>query len=180
MDKAGISPAFFISKGDFMKIFLPEYFFDKIWDSPVSFFLDNNIKCLLLDIDNTLTSHDNPEVYPNVIPWLNSVKDAGILTFVISNNSEIRVSPFAKKLGINFVSNAKKPLANGVKKAVKLTNIDKGNMLLIGDQVFTDVLCGKISGVKTILVNPIELEKTKFFIFKRKLENIVLKGKREV
>ncbi|MBQ7800599.1 MAG: YqeG family HAD IIIA-type phosphatase [Oscillospiraceae bacterium] len=162
-----------------MSLFTPDYFFDKIWDIPLSFLQENNVKCLLLDVDNTLTTHDNPEVHQNAAGWLDLVSNAGIKSVIISNNTEPRVAPFANGLGVEFVSNAQKPLSKGSKQAVKLTKISKDNMLVIGDQIFTDVLFGKLSGVKTVLVTPMELEKTKFFKFKRWLERLILKEKRK-
>ncbi|MBQ8869357.1 MAG: YqeG family HAD IIIA-type phosphatase [Oscillospiraceae bacterium] len=158
---------------------MPDYFFDKIWDIPLSFLEENNIKCLLLDVDNTLTTHDNPEPHQNAVKWLDLVSKAGIKSVIISNNTEPRVAPFANDLGVQFVSHAKKPLSKGAKQAVKLTETPKENMLVIGDQIFTDVLFGKFSKVRTVLATPMELETTKFFKFKRWLERLILKGKRK-
>lgn len=161
-----------------MGIFKPNYFYDKIWDIPVSFLLENDFKCLLLDVDNTLTTHDNPEPRIEALSWLDKVKKAGIIPVVVSNNTEPRVEPFAKKIGTEFVSHAKKPLAKGTKEAVKLTGIPKKQMLVIGDQIFTDILFGKWSGVKSVLVEPFELEKMPFFKVKRFLESVILGKKR--
>lgn len=158
---------------------MPDYFFNKIWDIPLSFLEENNIKCLLLDVDNTLTTHDNPDAHQNAVKWLGLVLKSGIKSVIISNNIEPRVAPFAENLGVQFVFNAQKPLSKGAKQAVKITEIPKENMLVIGDQIFTDVLFGKFSGVKTVLVTPMEPEKTKFFKFKRWLERLILKGKRK-
>ncbi len=158
---------------------MPDYFYDKIWDIPLSFLEENNIKCLLLDVDNTLTTHDNPDAHQNAVKWLGLVSNAGIKSVIISNNIEPRVAPFANGLGVQFVCHAKKPLSKGAKQAVMLTETPKENMLVIGDQIFTDVLFGKFSGVKTILVTPMEPETTKFFRFKRWLEKLILKEKRK-
>lgn len=158
---------------------MPDFFFDKIWDIPLSFLEENNIKCLLLDVDNTLTTHDNPNAHKSAVDWLNLVSEAGIKSVIISNNIEPRVAPFANGLGVQFVFNAQKPLSKGAKQAVKITDTSKENMLVVGDQIFTDVLFGKFSGVKTVLVTPMELEKTRFFKFKRWLERLILKGKRK-
>jgi len=181
MDKAGFVPLFSLIQQTviIMKFFMPDYFFDKIWDIPLSFLEGNNIKCLLLDIDNTLTTHDHPKAHQNVPMWLEMVLKSGIKAIIISNNIETRVAPFANGLGVQCVCHAQKPLSTGVKQAIKLTQIPKENMLIIGDQILTDVLCGKFSKVKTVLVQPIELEKTRFFRFKRWLERLILKEKRK-
>lgn len=161
-----------------MSLFLPNYFYDKIWDIPLSFLKENHFSCLLLDIDNTLTLHDDPTPHEKAVKWLEMVKKEGICAVVISNNIENRVSPFCEDLGVDFVCHAQKPLSKGVLKAARLTGIKKQNMLLIGDQIFTDVLCGKLSNVKTVLVTPFERETMPFFKVKRWFEDIILRKRR--
>ncbi len=160
-----------------MSLFKPNFYFDKIWDISPDFLQKNNIKCLLIDVDNTLTTHDNPVPRDEVLSWLEDIKKAKIIPVVISNNTEERVAPFASSLGMEHISDAGKPLSKGVKKALQKTSFSKDEMLIIGDQIFTDVLCGKFSGVKTALVEPFELENMPFFKFKRAMERLIL-GKR--
>ena len=162
-----------------MKLFLPDYFFDKIWDIPLSFLKENNIHCLLLDIDNTLTMHDDPNPHANAVKWLNEAKKEGIKAVVISNNIEPRVMPFCNNLDVQYVCHAQKPLSKGVNQSVALTGINKENMLLVGDQIFTDVLCGKFAKVKTVLVTPFEHEPMRFFKIKGWLEKIILRKRRK-
>ncbi len=157
-----------------MAIFKPNYFYDKIWDISVDFLTCNNIKCVLLDVDNTLTTHDNPAVHEKALIWLDEIKAADISAVIISNNIEPRVAPFADSIGVRYVCHAQKPLSRGVNEAASLTGISKNEMLVIGDQIFTDVLCGKFSGVKTALVEPFELEDMPFFKVKRFFERIIL------
>ena len=161
-----------------MGIFKPNYFYDKIWDIPVSFLKESNFKCVLLDVDNTLTTHDNPTPRDEVFLWLDEIKREGIIPVIVSNNTEPRVAPFAERIGVKFVCDANKPLSKGICEAVKLTGISKKQMLVIGDQIFTDILFGKWSGVKTVLVEPFELEKMPFFKVKRFLESVILGRKR--
>ena len=46
-------------------MFRPQYIFDRIWDIPFEFFADNRINAVFLDVDNTLTTHDAPELVPS-------------------------------------------------------------------------------------------------------------------
>lgn len=161
-----------------MGIFKPNYFYDKIWDISPQFLLENNIKCVLLDVDNTLTTHDNPEPHQKALIWLDEIKKSDIVPVIISNNIEPRVAPFANRIGVKYVCHAQKPLSRGVNEASELTGILKKQMLVIGDQIFTDVWCGKFSGVKTALVEPFELEEMPFFKVKRFLERLILGKKR--
>lgn len=52
----------------------------------------------------------------------------------------------------------------------------KSELAVVGDQIFTDVLCARLAGVTSVLVDPIELETFPFFRFKRALERLILRG----
>ena len=49
-------------------------------------------------------------------------------------------------------------------------------MIMIGDQLFTDILGGNRFGVKTILVTPIEKKESIHTRIKRPFEKIILKN----
>ncbi len=61
------------------------------------------VRGLLLDIDNTLTTHDNPTPAPGVEGWVAGMQAAGISLCLVSNNHPPRVEPFARSLGLYFV-----------------------------------------------------------------------------
>ena len=71
------------------------------------------VRGLLLDIDNTLTTHDNPVPAPGVEAWVAGMQAAGISLCLVSNNHPPRVAPFAERLGLDFVCEGKKPLTKG-------------------------------------------------------------------
>lgn len=151
-------------------LFLYDYAFEKVTDIPVVFFKREQIKALVLDIDNTLTTHDNPQPADGVLQWLEDVRNAGIKMLVVSNNKPHRVKPFADMLGLEFVANGAKPLTKGINYAVKKMGAEKKHTAAIGDQIFTDVLGANFSKIRMIYVKPIEHEKTTFFKVKRFLE----------
>lgn len=153
-----------------MSLFLPTYYFNRITDIPISFFKDNHIKGLLLDVDNTLTTHDNPTPLENLDIWLNLMRENNIKMMIVSNNHIPRVEPFSKLLNLDFVADGKKPLTKEFNMAIKKMNLSKNEVVVIGDQIFTDILGGNLFKCKTILLNPIQLENTSFFKFKRALE----------
>lgn len=65
------------------------------------------VRGLLLDIDNTLTTHDNPTPAPGVEGWVAGMQAAGISLCLVSNNHPPRVEPFARRLGLDFVCEGK-------------------------------------------------------------------------
>lgn len=151
--------------------------FRKTTDITPEFLKTNNIKGLILDLDNTLTTHDNPQPAEGVLDWLQLMKESGIKLMIVSNNHAPRVQPFADMLGLTFVSEGKKPLTKGFSEAVKLMGLSRKEVAAVGDQIFTDVLGANLFGIKMLYVVPIEHEKTTFFKVKRKLEKPFLPKK---
>ena len=120
--------------------FKPTYVFDKAGDITPEFLKKKNIKGLILDLDNTLTTHNNPEPPRSSLEWLDKMKAAGIRLMIVSNNHAPRVTPFARQLELDFVSEGKKPLTFGYTKAIEKLGLEKKNVAAVGDQIFTDVL----------------------------------------
>lgn len=129
-----------------------------------------DIKGLILDLDNTLTTHDNPIPAERVEAWLEDMRRNNIKMMIVSNNHYERVKPFADNLKLDFVCEGKKPLSKGFKEAQRLMEIPFDNIAIVGDQIFTDILGANLIGVKSIYVFPIQHETTAFFKFKRFME----------
>lgn len=134
-------------------------------------FLENRgIKGIILDLDNTLTLHDDAVPQDGVMDWLNKMRENNIKMIIVSNNTYERVLPTANKLGLSFVAKGKKPLTSGFTKAKKIMELNKKQVAVIGDQIFTDMICGNMSGMYTILVEPFEDERYGFLHFKRVIQ----------
>ncbi|MCD7731504.1 MAG: YqeG family HAD IIIA-type phosphatase [Oscillospiraceae bacterium] len=128
------------------------------------------VKALILDLDNTLTTHNNPKPADGVPEWLSLMKNSGMNLLVVSNNHAPRVAPFAEMLGLEFVPEGAKPLPKGYNIAVKRFGLPKNCVCAIGDQIFTDILGANLAGIKSIFVYPIEFESGFFFKIKRFFE----------
>ncbi|MGI6403156.1 MAG: YqeG family HAD IIIA-type phosphatase [Oscillospiraceae bacterium] len=133
------------------------------------------VRGLILDVDNTLTTHDNPVPHPEVLIWLEQMRSAGIAMIILSNNHPPRVKPFAELLGLPFTADAAKPLPKGFRRAARDLNLPKDQIAVVGDQIFTDILGGNLFGAKTVLIKPIQPESTWFFRLKRRLEKGILR-----
>ena len=160
-----------------MFIFKPTYVFDKIVDITPEFMKRKRIKGVILDLDNTLTTHNNPIVPQSSLEWINSMKAAGIKLMIVSNNKAPRVTPFAEQLGIDFVSEGKKPLTFGYNKAIKKMGLEKANVAAVGDQIFTDIMGSNLCGIRSFFVFPIEPETSLPFRLKRAVEKPLLPKK---
>lgn len=158
------------------KKFYPDFKFESIKDIDNDFFIVNNIKFAILDIDNTLVSYTCEKADKTAAGFLEMLDKTGIRYAFVSNNHKERVKTFAEDFGAYYVHDSAKPLLFGVKKAMRKIGAAEKNTVLIGDQVFTDVYAGNRGGLLTVMVDPIEAKETPFFGIKRKLERIVLKN----
>lgn len=157
-----------------MPLFKPCFMTDKMIDLDIEFFRSLGCKAILLDVDNTMTTHDNPTPAEGVVEWIESMKDNGLKLIIVSNNSAERVAPFAEKIGLDFVAKGAKPLAKGFREACSRIGVKPREAVAIGDQIYTDIIGGNLLGAYTILTVPYELEDKAFFKVKRFLEKPVI------
>lgn len=158
------------------EIFYPDFHFSSIKDISVDFFVKNNMRYAILDIDNTLISYKTERADDTARAFLSMLTENGIKYIFLSNNHADRVELFAGEFDADYVCDAKKPLKKGVMLALEKIGAKKSETVIIGDQVFTDIYAGKRSGIKTVMVDPIEAKETPFFGVKRYFERIVLKN----
>ncbi|MCC8069277.1 MAG: YqeG family HAD IIIA-type phosphatase [Ruminococcus sp.] len=158
-------------------LFKPTIALQTVCDISLDILREFDVQALILDVDNTLTTHDNPNVKQEVLDWLNVMKSNGVKLMIVSNNYPERVQPLASMLGIDFVSRGQKPLPKGFSEACRRLNVPKENICAVGDQIFTDILGANLKGIKSIFVFPMEYETTTFFKVKRTLEKPLLPKK---
>lgn len=157
-------------------IFYPKSYFNNILEIDSNFFLKNNIKAILLDIDNTiLDTEDN--MVEGLEDWVKNIQNQGIKFCIVSNtNKKKKAERMSKILDIPYVYFAKKPLKFGFKKAKKLLQEENNqNIAVIGDQVLTDVLGANRCKMYSILVAPLKSSDIWVTKFNRLLEKQILK-----
>ncbi|MCD7824302.1 MAG: YqeG family HAD IIIA-type phosphatase [Oscillospiraceae bacterium] len=158
-------------------LFKPKYVFNTIADIDVEFLQRENIKALILDLDNTLTTHNNPIPNEKIAGWLAKMKAEGVPMLIMSNNHYERVKPFSESLGLDFVCDAGKPLGKGYKEAIGRLELPKKEVATVGDQIYTDVLGSNFHGIRCIFTFPIVYETGFWFRVKRTLEKPLLPKK---
>ncbi len=157
-------------------MFVPDLYFDTVFEVTPEMLTEKGIKALILDIDNTLVPYEIPEPTEEIRAWLESMWNVGIKTAFVSNNHAPRVELFNLTLGCPAFPDSGKPLKKCCAKAIDALGVSKDEIAIIGDQVFTDVLAGRNCGLKmAILVKPIKDKTNLFFRFKRLLEKPVIR-----
>ena len=138
-----------------MKIFVPTYYAKSIFDINPMFFKENNIKLILSDLDNTLDSHDLLNPSPRVVELKSKFDELGIKLCIVSNNKGKRKGIYCERLGVEGIFSCYKPFPNKILKFIEKLGYKKDEVILIGDQLLTDVFCGNNAGIKVILTDPI-------------------------
>ena len=153
------------------RLLCPDHRFRDVYEIDPEWLRDLGVRAVLIDIDNTLVTYDDPEPTAPVLGWLGKLGDAGISVAFISNNERERVERFNSMLGFVAEWKAGKPLTGKSRRAMNALGVSPRETAVIGDQIFTDIRLGKKLGAGvTILVEPIKDKKTLFFRFKRLLE----------
>lgn len=128
------------------------------------------VKAILLDVDNTLSHHDSQIPFDGAIAWTKQMQAEGFQCIIVSNNTQERITPFAKIFDLPFIWRACKPLPIGYQKAAKRLGVKCKESVIIGDQVFTDIIGANLIGMKSILLEPAEEEHGWSFRIRRNLE----------
>ncbi|MGI6144597.1 MAG: YqeG family HAD IIIA-type phosphatase [Clostridia bacterium] len=121
---------------------------------------------IILDLDNTITPWNEMELSQEAHVFLKEALDLKYKIFLLSNAKRNRTEAIAQKYAISYLAPALKPRKASFLKALELMNLKNEQVLVIGDQIFTDILGGNRVGCYTILVPPIsqrEFFVTKFF-----------------
>lgn len=119
-------------------------------------------KAVFVDLDGTLVSKDVVRPTKKVLDWIESFNANNIEFILLSNNADKRVTDFSKDIGVAFYHSARKPLLLGFKKAYNSlkTKVKPEEIVMIGDQIFTDTLVARRFGAKSIYVKPIDQTST--------------------
>lgn len=158
-----------------MGLLTPTWFVQAIYGLTPASLKRNGIKAVLTDLDNTLIAWNNPDGTPELRAWLADMKEAGITVMVVSNNNRNRIARALAKLDLPFVARALKPMPVGIDKAVAHLGLQKREVVMVGDQLLTDIAAGNAARVKTILVKPLIETDAWNTRFNRFFENLIFK-----
>lgn len=156
-------------------IFYPSIAVGSIADISEELLDKNQIKGLILDIDNTLVPNHVADADEKAVQWVERMKASGYKLCIVSNASKKRVVRFNSRLQLFAIHRALKPGSSAFLKAGRMMGIGSKNLAVVGDQIFTDIYGGNMAGMFTILVQPIDTREGKLVRFKRIFEKRILK-----
>jgi len=110
------------------------------------------VDTILLDVDNTLAPPTSKIPFKGVQDWIDSVKKTGVKIIICSNNYYSRIKPFADSVGLDCVAMSMKPFPFGFNRAKRRLKEKPQSVLVVGDQIYTDILGANLAGMKSVLL----------------------------
>lgn len=153
-----------------MALFLPTAAVDKVTDITPELLHAMKVNSVILDVDNTLAVHGSQNPFEGTIEWTKYMRSHNINIIIMSNNSKKRVAPFAARYGLPFMYLSLKPIPVAYHFAMRKMGVRRRDVVVVGDQIFTDVIGANLAFMKSILLVPISMEKTLSFAIRRGLE----------
>lgn len=161
-----------------MSFFQPEKYFSRITQIDVQFdLLRRGLRCVLLDIDNTIRQRDTHAVPADVVTWLAQSRAAGIRFCLLSNNWHANAYDLACELDMPIVAKACKPLPFAYLKAARKLGAKRSETVAVGDQLITDVIGAHLAGMSAYLVQPLVEADLKHTLILRNVERALLRGR---
>ena len=135
---------------------LPKAIYPRLADLPLEALHRQGIRLLMLDFDNTIVPYTTDQPTAEMAAWIQAAKQSGLQLCVVSNSKKPRVQQVCRRMEIPWQTNAKKPMAQGIRRCMERFGQPPQACALCGDQIFTDVLGANAAGVYSILVSSID------------------------
>jgi len=162
-----------------MERYVPDIYKKSIHVINYDLLLSRGIKCLLIDLDNTIAPITMKGPNKKTKDLFEELKEKGFKIIIFSNSSKSRVKNFKDELGVDGISNAKKPFKSKYQKVLDTYKFQEPQIACIGDQLLTDIQGGNKMGLTTILVNPVGVKEKIITRISRKYEKKILRKLRD-
>jgi len=146
-----------------------------IYEVNLDFFVKHGVKYLFIDLDNTLDSYRQLSPLPHACKLKEDLSKLGIELIIVSNNTSNRVSNYANDLGVRYFSGVRKPFAFKLNRIIKQYNMKLDEIMMVGDQVVTDIQAANGAHVRSILVDKLVEEDQPTTRFNRIFDRIYRK-----
>jgi len=147
--------------------------FKRVQDITPEYINQENIKGLLVDMDNTLLPWHEVKISDESRKWLDTMQNIGVKICIITNSGISRTSKVMENTDLDYIHTALKPFPFNFIKGRKKLGVKRKNVCVIGDQLLTDALGSRIVGYKCIIVEPMSLKEQKGTYINRFLERII-------
>ncbi|MDK2884757.1 HAD hydrolase-like protein [Pseudothermotoga sp.] len=153
------------------KLLKPDEFLESVDKIDIGKFILNGKDVFIFDFDNTLGLWRSSKIEERFRYVIDEIKSKRGKILIASNGRPRKISLD----GAHIIWRSRKPLTFKIKKFLLDNQIPVNRVVMIGDQIFTDILAGNLLGVYTVKVEPLSRHEFFFTRILRFFERIVLK-----
>ena len=138
-----------------MEKYIPDIYVKSIYYIDYDKLKERGIKCILFDLDNTVAPLSIKKPNKKIKDLFVKLKNMGFKVIIFSNSGKLRLKPFKEELEVDCAFSCKKPMRKKFDIILREYKYGISEVVIVGDNIVTDVLGGNKVGITTILVNPI-------------------------
>ena len=153
----------------------PRWTLNYVFDLRPEMVKKSGFRALIVDVDNTLVAWDCWEPTLQAREWVNMMRKADIQLYLLSNNTSKRVASVADPLELPYLANALKPRRSSQERAISELGVPRHQILVIGDQLMTDIVGANRAGMDSVLVKPIAHHDIVYTRINRAIEKLLLR-----
>jgi uncharacterized protein len=142
-------------RGTQIRVLRPDCFAERLSTVSLDDLSARGIRGIIVDLDNTLVGYGQDHLAESDAAWIASARSRDFRIVLLSNNFTGRVGRVGQLLGVPAISSALKPWPGTFARALRVLGTSRGATVVVGDQLFTDILGAKLSGLRSILTHPI-------------------------
>ena len=131
------------------------------------------IRCILFDLDNTITPVHVKKPTKRLKKLFDELKDKGFKIVIVSNSPKYRIEPFKNYLNVDACAFSLKPRKNKYEKIMEKFKYKSTELAAVGDQLLTDIYGANKLDITSILVNPLTEHDYSITIFNRMFEKYI-------
>ena len=154
----------------------PDYNLKSVYDINLDELKLIGVKAVLFDLDSTLMASKSGFYTDETYSFLRSVEEKFFIAIISNNHNPEYMEKVRAITHFPVLFEACKPRTGVVRKFLEKYNLKPEDCVIVGDRPLTDILCGKLLGCKTILVDSITADtESKLVRFVRWLERLTIR-----
>lgn len=139
-----------------INLIIPNCYVQDVYDIEYEELYKKGYCNIIFDIDNTLLPVNDVNVPEKLVKLIKKLQSHDFNICIVSNNNLERVLPVAKRLGVTYLANAKKPTKEAFDKALAILDGSASDTVMVGDQMLSDIKGANEYGLYSVLVEPVD------------------------
>ena len=153
--------------------FVPDIYQKSIYYINYDKLYKKGIRCIIFDLDNTLTpSHVNKPT-KRLKRLIGELKDIGFKIIIVSNSPKYKIEPFKNELCVDACAFSLKPSKNKYIRIMDKFKYKNTEVAAVGDQLLTDICGANKLDLTSILVNPLSSHDYSITMINRIIEKFI-------